>query len=448
MENLKNQDQEPASRATPEKEKEEEKGQKPKKEKKEVKPLTPEEIRKRKKWLVYPLFFLVFLGAMWLIFAPSGGSEPLKEGFNVDVPMPEDKGLLSDKKTAYEQTAFEKKQKEKMNTLQDLAVSMERKEPVTDEVFRTEETTKGGGSSIRSSANAYQDVNRQLDSFYETPAAEDDQKTLELEWRIQELERQAEEERKARETGEEQLKLMEKSFEMAARYMPQNGNGTGNTAVKTVGTTTTGKTPVSPVAQVAERVVSLLAAPMSDEEFAGQYGKPRNIGFHTVGENRGYAEKNSIRACVYKTVTVSGSDGQEVGLRLLEPIQAGELYIPANTILTGTAKISGERMEIAVTSVTYQGTILPVELDAYDTRGMKGIEVRGSQELTAVKEMAANMGSTMGSSINISTNAGAQLAADLGKGVIQGASQYLSTKFRTAKATLKANYELLLVSKK
>ena len=104
-------------------------------------------------------------------------------------------------------------------------------------------------------------------------------------------------------------------------------------------------------------------------------------------------------------------------------------------------------MEITVSSIAFQGTILPVELDAYDTRGMKGIEVRGSQELTAVKEMAANMGSAMGSSINISTNAGAQLAADLGKGVIQGASQYLSTKFRTAKATLKANYELLLVSR-
>ena len=43
--------------------------------------------------------------------------------------MPEDKGLLSDKKTAYEQSAFEKRQKEKMNTLQDLAVSLEQEEP-------------------------------------------------------------------------------------------------------------------------------------------------------------------------------------------------------------------------------------------------------------------------------------------------------------------------------
>jgi len=40
---------------------------------------------------------------------------------------------------------------------------------------------------------------------------------------IQELERQAEEERKARENGEEQLRLMEKSYEMAARYMPGGG---------------------------------------------------------------------------------------------------------------------------------------------------------------------------------------------------------------------------------
>ena len=356
--------------------------------------------------------------------------------------MPEDKGLLSDKKTAYEQSAFEKKQKEKMNTLQDLAVSLEQEEPTADEVFLTEEDTDNGSPSIRSSANAYQDINRQLGSFYETRPAEDDQKTLELEWRIQELERQAEEERKARENSEEQLRLMEKSYEMAARYMPGGGE-TKQVAVSS----STGKTPVCPVTQVTERVVSLLAAPLSDEEFARQYGKPRNMGFHTVGTVRSRTERNGIRACVYRTVTVSGSDGQEVGLRLLEPVQAGELYIPANTILTGTAKISGERMEITVSSIAFQGTILPVELDAYDTRGMKGIEVRGSQELTAVKEMAANMGSAMGSSINISTNAGAQLAADLGKGVIQGASQYLSTKFRTAKATLKADYELLLVSR-
>ena len=81
MENLKNQERQPANAATPEKA--EEKGQTPKQGKKEAKPLTPEEMLKRKKMLVYPLFFLVFLGAMWLIFAPSDSDEPLREGFNV-----------------------------------------------------------------------------------------------------------------------------------------------------------------------------------------------------------------------------------------------------------------------------------------------------------------------------------------------------------------------------
>ncbi|MDL2243689.1 conjugative transposon protein TraM, partial [Bacteroidales bacterium OttesenSCG-928-J19] len=39
-----------------------------KKEEKPKKELTPQQIQKRKKMLVYPLFALVFIGAMWLIF--------------------------------------------------------------------------------------------------------------------------------------------------------------------------------------------------------------------------------------------------------------------------------------------------------------------------------------------------------------------------------------------
>ena len=49
---------------------------------------------------------------------------------------------------------------------------------------------------------------------------------------------------------------MEKSYEMAARYMPGGGE-TKQVAVSS----STGKTPVCPVTQVTERVVSLLAAP-------------------------------------------------------------------------------------------------------------------------------------------------------------------------------------------
>lgn len=408
---------------------------------KEAKPLTPEEVRRRRKMLVYPLMLLVFGGAMWLIFAPSESGEPLQDGFNVEVPMPEEKGMPSDKRAAYELQAFERRQKEKMNTLQDLAVAeSDGNDEADEDVFQTQEPAAAGQSSIRTSADAYRDINRQIGSFYEQPEPEDDQKTLELEWRIQELERQAEEDRRAKEAADEQLRLMEKSYEMASRYLPQND-------VKSVPTTTgTDKPKAVPVTQVSEQVVSRLAQPMSDAEFMERYSRPHNMGFHTVTDQAHPAGRNSIRACIYRTVTVS--DGKEAEIRLLEPVKVGDAYIPANTVLTATARINGERMDLSVTSVAYKGTVMPVELEVYDTGGMKGISVPGSQELTALKEMAANMGSTMGSSISISTDAGAQLASDLGRGVIQGMSQYLSTKFRTVRVTLKAGHEVLLVARK
>lgn len=408
---------------------------------KETKPLTPEEVRRRRKMLVYPLMLLVFGGAMWLIFAPSESGEPLQDGFNVEVPMPEEKGMPSDKRAAYELQAFERRQKEKMNTLQDLAVAeSDGNDGADEDVFQTQEPAAAGQSSIRTSADAYRDINRQIGSFYTQPEPEDDQKTLELEWRIQELERQAEEDRRAKEAADEQLRLMEKSYEMASRYLPQND-------VKSVPTTAgTDKPKAVPVTQVSEQVVSRLAQPMSDAEFMERYSRPHNMGFHTVTDQAHTAGRNSIRACIYRTVTVS--DGKEAEIRLLEPVEVGDTYIPANTVLTATARINGERMDLSVTSVAYKGTIMPVELEVYDTGGMKGISMPGSQELTALKEMAANMGSTMGSSISISTDAGAQLASDLGRGVIQGMSQYLSTKFRTVRVTLKAGHEVLLVARK
>lgn len=120
-----------------------------------------------------------------------------------------------------------------------------------------------------------------------------------------------------------------------------------------------------------------------------------------MSDHAGVSARNSIRACIRRTVTVS--DGKEAEIRLLEPVDVGGMYIPANTVLTATARINGERMELTVSSIAYKGTVVPVELEVYDMGGMKGISVPGSQELTALKEMAANMGSTMGSSINIST---------------------------------------------
>ena len=46
-------------------------------------------------------------------------------------------------------------------------------------------------------------------------------------------------------------------------------------------------------------------------------------------------------------------------------MRAGGVLIPANTVLTGTARIDGERMMITVSAVQYRGSVIPVELDVY-----------------------------------------------------------------------------------
>lgn len=415
--------------------------------KKEVKELTPGQIQRRKKMIVFPLLFLLFAGSMWLIFAPSKQEEAgLQQGLNSDLPTPKENGIISDKREAYLQEATLEKQQEKIRSLQDFAFTLGEKEektaPKTDELDKA--SSQHTGNTFQSSSNAHEDINRQLGTFYAEPAAEvDEQALLALEWRIQELEKKLVEEQERQGSEAEQLALIEKSYQVAARYMGgEQATRDEAPVAQTTAVAVTGKTVAQPTNRVRRNVVSLLAAPMPDSVFIQKFTKPRNWGFNTAGDE-GEQDKNSIRACIYRTVTVT--DGQEVGLRLLDPMMAGDRLIPANTVITGAAHINGERMGISVNTILYAGNVIPVELTVYDLDGGQGIFVPGSEEINAAREIAANMGSGMGSSITITDDAGSQLLADLGRSAIQGASQYFSRKMRTVKVTLKAGHQVLLL---
>lgn len=58
--------------------------------------LTEEERQRRKKFVIYPLMFLLFAGSMWLIFAPSEKEEEKQsKGFNTEVPDPQASELIA-----------------------------------------------------------------------------------------------------------------------------------------------------------------------------------------------------------------------------------------------------------------------------------------------------------------------------------------------------------------
>ena len=424
-----------------------------KKEKKTAKPLTPKQLQQRKKLMVYPLMGLLFLGSMWLIFAPSEKREVNRDtvgAFNADIPLPENDGIIGDKRKAYEQAQAERRQAEKVRSLEDFAFSEEsdadgvEMELPDSEPEREPFRDYSGNGGRRSSVAAYRDINRKLGSFYEEPKVDGEKE--ELKRQVEELTAKLEERERQAGGIDDQVALMEKSYELAAKYMGQNGQD--GATVQTPATVQNGNglgQPAVAVQAARERTVSGLRQPLSDAEFMRRYSQPRNYGFNTaVGS--GYAlGKNTIAACIHQDQTVM--DGQQVKLRLLEPLQAGNLTIPRNTVVSGTGKVQGERLDITVSSVQYQGNILPVELAVYDNEGMKGLCIETSLEREAAKEAMANIGGGLGTSISFARSAGQQVAMDITRGLMQGGSQYLAKKFRTVKVHLKAGDPLMLYAK-
>ena len=418
---------------------------KPKKEDKPKRELTPQQVQQRRKMIVFPLMFLAFAGCMYLIFAPSGKEDVNVEsvgGFNADIPLPAEDGIIADKQKAYEQAMISRKQQDKIQSLQDFGFTGddETEEPQAEIDLMPEEDAqpqRGGGAS---SAYAYRDINRQLSTFYETPPVDEEKEDLKRQ--VAELTDRLQQQQNATPTADDQMALLEKSYELAAKYM--NG-GQGQVAQVPVTGGIDRKPDAVAVQAVRETTVSGLQQPMSDADFIRAYSQPRNYGFNTA-VGTGYAMgRNTIAACIHQDQTLT--DGQAVKLRLLEPMQAGNIVVPKNTLVAGTAKVQGERLDILVSSIEYAGNIIPVELAVFDTDGQKGLSVPSSMEQEAFNEAMANIGSGLGTSISFAQSAGQQVAMDVTRGLLQGTSGYLAKKFRTVKVKLKAGYKVMLYAK-
>lgn len=412
-----------------------------------------------KKYLVFALMFLVFAACMWFIFAPSESdraADGQQKGFNTELPDPRNAGIVDDKMTAYEQESMRQKREEKMRTLEELAAPDSAPVPgnaatldiPSDVVIVDDETgnpVAGGsrGGSFSSSHTAYRQINETLGSFYEQPAVDPEKETMREE--LEQLRQSVAQQQTPGMSYDEQVALLEKSYELAARYMP-DGNGGSAKCGPEENTGDNGKAKAVPVGRVSAPVVSSLAQPVSDSVMIARLSESRNSGFNTSVGGTTTHEKSTICVCVHGDQTVIS--GQSVRLRLLEPMRVGRHELPRNALLTGECRIQGERLNISVSQVEYAGNIIPVELAVHDNDGQPGIFIPGSMEANAVREMAANMGQNLGTTISITNqSAGDQLLSELGKGAIQGVSQYISKKMRQEKVHLKSGYTLMLYQK-
>lgn len=379
-------------------------------------PKSQAERQKMMKYLVVmPAAILCGAVILWLLYSSLNKSdERVGDAFNTEIPEGENDGM-KDKMSEYE-AAEAAKEKETRQQAVSVLDTLTAATPQDSDMRQP--------SAVETSAQAYQEVQASLDDFF-VPESSEAAQVAELQTRIDELE--AQNAMAQQQQQPDQMEMLERSYQLAAQYMG-NGNG-GNYPPPASANDEKGKRNVQPVAQVSRNVVSSLSASSSRS-------------FNTSVGSSGIVNKNTIAAVVANNQSVT--DGESVKLRTTEPMWVGSRLIPRNTVIVGSARVQGERLEIEISSIECDGSIYDVELQVYDSDGQEGINIPNSMESDALHEIGANMGSTMGSSINISTNTGAQIASDVGRGLINGVSQYLNKKLRTVKVHLKAGYRVML----
>lgn len=410
---------------------------------------------KLKKPLIFGLMAIVFVGCMYLIFKPSEDKKVIENvGLNDAVPQATGAGMPADKGKAYEQEMLERKEQEKrsaLTTLSDYWNTEDKEEPIDEQLPEEDQSNSYGGS--RSSGrngnhtlNSYRNAQNTLGSFYQDNNSE----TTELRRQLEEMkEKLADKDVPKSVTVDDQLALMEKSYQMAAKYLPTNTNSAEVAPVREASTATAGSTQKEhfvAFTPTRKNTVSALYREPTDSAFLANWSETRNRGFYTAGSTEQAVQpKNSIKASVHETQTIIGETG--VRLRLLEPAKTPNRTIPQGTIVTANAKFQGGRLQLKIIFIELEGSIIPVDITIYDLDGQQGLYVPYSPEMNALTEMAGNMSQTSGTSIMLTQSAGQQVAADLSRGAVQGISGYFAKKIKTPQVTLKAGHQVFLVSK-
>ena len=358
---------------------------------------------------------------LWYLFAPKPAPQQAGiDGYNATLPEATVKPAETDKRKVYEQEQYEQQRREKLQSLGEVA---DDRLPTAEELDKA--APSAGPAPTGESDAAYRRISGEMASFYTPPR---NAEVEALKEQVAALQSQLDAERRQ----PDPLELAEEQYKLAQRYLGGGAQSTDN-ASKSKGR-------ISVMRPVREgEIEASTLDPRAD------FTAERNLGFLTAEGRTAASDAPTVRACVAATQVIRA--GSTVRLRLLEPVRIDGTVIPRNTPIYGTATISGMRLQVVVSSVEYNGRIFAVEAAAYDLDGQPGLNVPNSRERTALKDALASMGQTAGTSVSVTHSAGQQVLSTVAQGGLQASSRYIAEKLREVKITLKANHQLLLISK-
>lgn len=398
-----------------------------------------------RKPVIYFLMAAVCATCFYLIFKPKSNNTLVEEaGFNASIPQAKDGQLQSDKQKAYEQQLLEQKNEEKKNTITTLS-DFWNDQSTSNSNGNTSALTSNTSTlqqSDQNAINSYRNAQQTLSSFY----GRDDQEVNNLRKEISRLKNEAMQ-NTAVPAGlgiNDQLELMEKSYQMAAKYLQTTPRQEQSAPKEEPNKSTEKKVKLTSVRPAYSNIVSSLYREPSDSAFVA--GLNQNRFYHAQNEMVISGQsKNAIKGIIDETKTVVNES--TLSIRLIEALQVGRTELPPGSLLIASGKFQGKRLQLTISSIQYKGSVYPVEINIYDNDGQLGLYVPYSPEQNAVSDVVANMSQTSGTNIMMTQSAGQQVAADLSRGVLQGLSGYFQKRVRQLKVTVKSGHQVLLVSK-
>lgn len=401
---------------------------------------------KLKQWLVMAIISVIFVGALYMILRPYLNKED--KGGNgqliTNVPDADVAKLPEDKLSAYKGSDL---------------VSLD-EEQVDPRLQRLYDEQDNADDSIEY-ANSRNPRREEYDPY------EDEGYQSSQEMYAQFVREQEEEDRISR--LEEQLVSLEREKQDLAEereYLTQLGeikdrqiaaNDIYNNAYKPAPPAPAPEPPKDPNAPVSFDAVGAKTVDTSVVSTLSQSGRDassqqaheallQNRFTTSVGSLRSEAvAKNTMRAIIDETKTIKLGD--EVKMRLMEDIQIGSVMVPKGTIIVAKSNLSGNRLQLKVTSIEYKERIIGVDLSAFDLNGQEGLYVPLSAEAIGLKALGEGLAETATGGISIQQSGKDQILANVSNGLIRSGGNYLRSKAGEVKIKIKAGYQLYLYDK-
>ena len=300
-------------------------------------------MKDKKSWMLFVMMLVALIGLLWLVFMPGCIDEAAAEKVAMDVPEGIAEEIPASKREAYQENG--------------------RKSVSTDEYFEMlmteEEISLVSSEKIPGQAGndgAGQDVSDRMDGVMVQPGKGGS--AAERVFGPAPVERSV-----PRQSGGSSG-ISRSSHPMSEVDKLEYDRKRAEMVRDVIKGTSSEPECVSPPDSIAEDEVELRYHSDDDIVFS------LDDEFTDDGVNYPEESKRPFRCMFVKDEKLK--DGQRVTLRLLETYEDNGVRIPANSHLNAICKI-GNRLELNVKSVEMNGKIIPLNLCAYDTDGLKGI---------------------------------------------------------------------------